>query len=62
MNDGIYIHTVGEKKDLTKRYLWSKTILIPEKVIYFFLCHWLLVCQFIDISNQMEPTGEVANI
>ena len=61
MNDGIYIHTVGEKKDLTKRYLWSKTILTPEKLTYFFLGHWLLVCQFTDISNQMETTGELSN-
>ena len=30
--------------------------------IDFFLGPWLEVCQFIDISNQIEPTGEVANI
>ena len=24
--------------------------------------YWLLVCQFIEISNQMEPIGEVSNI
>ena len=33
-----------------------------EKLSHFFLGPWLLVCQFIDISNQIEPTGEVANI
>ena len=30
--------------------------------IDFFLGPWLVVGQFIDISNQIEPTGEVANI
>ena len=62
------------KKDSTKRYLWSKTILItgsvggpevyppPRKMNTFLLGLWLLVCQFIDISNQIEQTGEVANI
>ena len=68
------ICTVGEKKDSTKRYLWSKTILTTgsvggpgvdpppiEKLIHFFLGPLLLVCQFIDISNQMEVNGEVTN-
>ena len=65
--------TVEEKKDSTKRHLWSKTILTtgsvggpgvdpPPKKTHFFSGAWLLVCQFIGISNQMEPTGEVANI
>ena len=31
-------------------------------LIDFFLGPWLEVSQFIDISNQIEPTGEVANI
>ena len=30
--------------------------------MHFFLGPWFLVCQFIDISNQMEQTGKVANI
>ena len=35
----------------------------PRKTdTFFFLGPWLLVCQFIQISNQMEPTGEVSNI
>ena len=33
-----------------------------EKWIHFFLSPWLLVCQFIEISNQMEPTGKVSNV
>ena len=64
------------KKDSTKRYLWSKIILTtssvgasgidppPRKMNTFFLRSLTLsiVCQFIEISNQMEPTGEVLNI
>ena len=37
-------------------------ILTLEKWIHFFLGPWLLVYQFIDISNQMESTGEVSNV
>ena len=37
-------------------------ILPLEKWIHFLLGPWLLVCQFVDISNQMETTGEVSNI
>ena len=37
-------------------------ILPLEKWIHFFLGPWFLVCQFIEISNQMEPTGEVSNV
>ena len=37
-------------------------ILPLEKWVHFFLGPWLLVCQFIDISNQMESTGEVSNV
>ena len=29
---------------------------------FFFLGPWFLVCQFLEISNQMEPTGEVSNV
>ena len=43
-------------------YAGQGLILPLEKLMHFFLGPWLLVCQFIDISNQMEPTGEVANI
>ena len=69
------IHTVGEKKDSTLhraygvklpllRAVWAdQGLILPlEKWINFFLCLWLLVCQFIDISNQIEITGEVSNI
>ena len=68
-----FTHTVGEKKDSTKRYLWSKTTLITgnvggacvdspsSKTDTFFLGPWHLVCQFIEISNQMEVNGEVLN-
>ena len=66
-------HTVGELKDWTKRHLWSKTTLISSsvsggrvnppfcKMVAFFLGPWVLVCQFIEISNQMEVNGEVTN-
>ena len=37
-------------------------ILPLKKLVHFFLGPWLLVCQFIDISNQMETDGEVSNI
>ena len=37
-------------------------ILPQEKWAHFFLGPWLLVCQFIAISNQMESTGEVSNV
>ena len=37
-------------------------ILPLEKWVHFFLGPWLLVCQFIEISNQMEPTGELSNV
>ena len=38
------------------------SILPLEKLTHFVLGPWLLVCQFIDISNQMETTGEVSKI
>ena len=37
-------------------------ILPLQKWTHFFLGPWLLMCQFIDISNQMEPTGEVSSV
>ena len=37
-------------------------ILPLEKWKHFLLGPWLFVCQFVDISNQMEITGEVSNI
>ena len=68
-------YTVGEKKDSTLhraygvklpllRAVWAgQGLILPlEKLLHFFLGPWLLVCQFIDISNQMETTGEVSNI
>ena len=36
-------------------------ILPLVKWIHFFLGPWLLVCQFVEISNQMELNGEVWN-
>ena len=36
-------------------------ILPLVKWVHFFLGPWLLVCQFIEISNQMEVNGEVTN-
>ena len=32
------------------------------KWIHFFLGPWLVVCQFIEISNQMESNGKVLNL
>ena len=37
-------------------------ILPLKKWVHFFLGPWLLVCQFTDISNQMESSGEVSNV
>ena len=44
--------------------MWAgQGLILPlEKWVHFFLDPWLLVCQFIEISNQMEPTGEVSNV
>ena len=36
-------------------------ILPLVKLMHFFLGPWLLVRQFIEISNQMEVNGEVSN-
>ena len=69
-------YTLLDRKDCTNRDLWSKTTLITdigseggagenpplEKRIHFLLGPWLLVCQFIEISNQMKLNGEVSNI
>ena len=68
------LDTVGELKDLTlhracvvklpllravsARQGW---ILPFVKWVHFFLGPWLLVYQFIEISNQMEVNGEVSN-
>ena len=52
----------GVKLQLQAVWADQGLILPLEKWIHFFLGPWLLVCQFIDISNQMETTGEVSNI
>ena len=31
------------------------------KMATFFIGPWLLVCQFMEISNQMESNGKVSN-
>ena len=36
-------------------------VLPLEKWVHFFLGPWRLVCQFIDISNQIEVNGHVSN-
>ena len=36
-------------------------ILLLIKWVHFFLGPWLLVCQFVEISNQMELNDEVWN-
>ena len=69
-----FVCTVGELKDWTKRHLWSKTTLISSSVIgagvnppfckmvtFFLRSLGLSICQFIEISNQMEVNGEVTN-
>ena len=69
------IHTVLDRKDCTLhraievKLPWLRAVpagqewILPlEKWVHFFLGPWLLVCQFIDISNQMESTGEVSNV
>ena len=45
------------------RAVWAGqgSILPLVKWIDFFLGPWLVVCQFIEISNQMESNGEVLN-
>ena len=68
-------HTVLDRKDCTLhraievKLPWLQAVpaglewILPlEKWGHFFLGPWLLVCQFIDISNQMESTGEVSNV
>ena len=63
---------VGELKDLTLlraygvklpylRAVSAGTNVKIVKWIRFFLGPWLLVCQFIEISNQMEVNGDVTN-
>ena len=37
-------------------------ILPLVKWVHFFLGPWLLVCQFVEISNQMESNGKVSNL
>ena len=68
-------HTVMDIKDWTLhraievKVPWLRAVparqewILPlKKLVHFFLGPWLLVCQFIDISNQMETTGELSNI
>ena len=59
-------YTVGKLKDLTTRFFMEQ--IYPNykeppscKTATFFLGPWLLVCQFIEISNQIEVTGQVSN-
>ena len=73
LNTSTYLHTVGKKVfnktlSMVQNYpnyrrcgVGQGQILPLEKWIHFFLGPWLLVCQFIEISNQMELTGEVSN-
>ena len=70
-----FTFTVVDRKDWTLhraievKLPWLRAVpagqewILPlEKWAHFFLGPWLLVCQFLDISNQMETTGEVSNI
>ena len=36
--------------------------ILPLEKVHFLLGLWLLVCQFIEISNQMELNGQISNI
>ena len=68
------VHTVKDENLCSITCFWSKTTLIAssvceigvnpplEKLTHFVLGPWLLVCQFIDICNQMETTGEVSSV
>ena len=48
------------KTTLTPSSVGREGVDLPlEKWIHFFMGPWLLVCKFIEISNQMEATGEV---
>ena len=71
----LVVYTVMDIKDWTLhraievKVPWLRAVparqewMLPlKKLIHFFLGPWLLVCQFIDISNQMETTGELSNI
>ena len=68
-------YTVVDRKDWTHhraievKLPWLRAVpagqewIVPlEKWMHFFLGPWLLGCQFIDIFNQMESTGEVSNV
>ena len=70
-----FTFTVVDRKDWTHhranevKLPWLRAVpagqewIVPlEKWMHFFLGPWLLGCQFIDISNQMESTGEVSNV
>ena len=54
-------YTVPGHKSGTAGSVWvgHGWILPLVKWIHFFLGPWLLVCQFVEISNQMELNGEV---
>ena len=76
MNPKSPIHTLLDTKDWTlHRVIEEKTTQVTSSVhgarvnpqsckneYIFFLGPWLLVCQLIEISNQMGPTGEASNI
>ena len=44
--------------------MWAgQGLILPlEKRVHLFLGPWLLVCQFIEVSDQMELNSEVSNI
>ena len=54
-------HFFGRKRRLVrgqKRLLKHKNI----KLVHFFLGPWLFVCQFLEISNQMELKRQATNL
>ena len=63
-NKGLTVHRTIVVKLPLLRAMWAGQGSILRFVIWidFFLGPWLVEGQFVDISNQIEPTGEVANI
>ena len=61
---GLTVHRTIVVKLPLLRAVWAGqgSILRFVILIHFFLGPWLDVCQFVEISNQMESNGEVTSI
>ena len=67
MADLLEVSIAGEKRFnktlfMDINYMRCGLILPHEKWIHFFLGPWHLVCQFIEISNQIKVNGEVGTM